>query len=710
MPLILSCISLIILNHSVITLLQFHPENFLRPRGSGFGRRGREPISPRIGGPVSSDPWSGTRNYSNMSRELSRNLSSRGFSNKVEDTAGTGEIVNDSWNHGRETELQQTNSWDEHKVSSSETVSRSMQSVVISDSFPTVVSETLATPLSAGVAQSAEKINEAEKIWHYKDPSGKVQGPFSIIQLRKWSATGYFPAELRIWKITKKEEDSILLTEALVGKFQRDSSSLDSGFSKAQIVHNSHPSPSSSVKPEGAVLHRETEVQVGGENWRLQAEINSTGKVPPTSVEVPKYSTDGWASTNLPSPTPSQTPMGSTKVQTFENKWSANPLQAASSLVGGNGGLQSSVVVPQETATSAPNPDKINPSGSTNATQMHSLPTMSAPVLNDASINHGADLKNVVSNLQSLVQSVTGYNPPVENQGWGSGSVPKPEMLASGLRPGSESQPWVVAHSQKVESSNPMPAHLPAHGHWGDAPNVQMPVPAYNGGNYPTTGFSSVPPSDPWRPAVSSNQSNIQPSGPSPSPWGMGTADNQTAVPSQNTGWGPRAANPNMGWGGPVQGNANINWGASGQGPATGNANPGWVAHGQGLQPGNPIRGWVPPGQGQPPMNANQGWVAPGQGPPPGNPNPGWVAPAGTQGKWGSERNHNTDRYSNQRDRGSHGGESGYGGGNKPWNRQSSFGSGGGGSSRPPFKGQRVCKYHESGHCKKGASCDYMHT
>ncbi|KAH7533584.1 hypothetical protein FEM48_Zijuj04G0146800 [Ziziphus jujuba var. spinosa] len=70
------------------------------------------------------------------------------------------------------------------------------------------------------------------------------------------------------------------------------------------------------------------------------------------------------------------------------------------------------------------------------------------------------------------------------------------------------------------------------------------------------------------------------------------------------------------------------------------------------------------------------------------------------------------DRYSNQRDRGSHGGDSGYGGGNKPWNRQSSFGNGGGGggSSRPPFKGQRVCKYHESGHCKKGASCDYMHT
>ncbi|KAH7517745.1 hypothetical protein FEM48_Zijuj09G0096900 [Ziziphus jujuba var. spinosa] len=683
-------------------------ESFLRPRGSGFGRRGREPISPRKGGPVSSDPWSGTRNYSNMGRELSRNFSSRGFSNKVEDTAGTGEIVNDSWNHGRETELQQTSSWDKHKVSSSETVSRSTQSVVISESFPTVVSETLGTPLSTGAAQSAEKFNEAEKIWHYKDPSGKVQGPFSITQLRKWSTTGYFPAELRIWKATEKQEDSILLTDALVGKFQKDPSSLDGGFSKAQIVHNSLPSPSSSAKPEGAVLQRGTEVQVGGESWRMQTETNSsTGKVAPTSVEVPRYSVDGWGSTNLPSPTPSQTPMGSTKVQTFENKWSANTVQAASSLLGGSGGPQPSVVVPQETVTPAPKPDKIIPTGSMNAIQMPSLPTMSAPVLNDASINHGADLKNVVSNLQSLVQSVTGYNPPVEKQGWGSGSVPKPEMITSGSIPGSESQPWVVAHAQKVESSNPtiMPAQPPAHGHWSDGPSVQAPSPMYNGGNFPSTGFSSVPPSDPWRPAVSSNQSNIHP--PAPSPWGMGTADNQTAVPNQNTGWGPKAANPNMGWGGPV-------WGASGQGPAIGNANPGWVAHGQGLQASNPISGWGPPGQGQPPMNANQGWGAPGQGPPPGNPNPGWGAPTGNQGKWGSERNHNADRYSNQRDRGSHGGDSGYGGGNKPWNRQSSFGNGGGGggggSSRPPFKGQRVCKYHESGHCKKGASCDYMHT
>ncbi|KAF3448967.1 hypothetical protein FNV43_RR09689 [Rhamnella rubrinervis] len=428
--------------------------------------------------------------------ELSRNMSSRGFSNKAEDTTGVGEIVNDTWNQGKETELHQPKSWEKQKVSSSEAVSRSTQSVVISESFPTVVSETLGTPLSTGVSQSAEKINEAEKIWHYKDPSGKVQGPFSITQLRKWNTTGYFPAELRIWKNTEKPEDSILLTDALVGRFQKDLLSLDNSFPKAQMLHNSLPSPSSR-KPEGAISQRGTEVQVGGESWRLQTESNSsTGKVAPTSVEVPKYSSDGWGSTNLPSPTPSQTPTGSTKVQAYENKWSANPVQAASSLLGGTGGLQPSVVVPQDAVMRVSEDNRPN------------------------------------SLLGSLVQSVTGR---VEAQGWGSGSVTKPEVIASAQIPGGESQPWAVAPPRKKS--------------WG---------------NFPSTGFSTVPPSDPWRPPVSSNQSNVQPSAPTNLPWVMGTADNQTAAPrlgqdSQNTGWGQRRETQT--WAGrAVPGNVNMNW------------------------------------------------------------------------------------------------------------------------------------------------------
>ncbi|KAG0502095.1 hypothetical protein HPP92_002167 [Vanilla planifolia] len=63
-------------------------------------------------------------------------------------------------------------------------------------------------------------VDENEKIWHYKDPSGKIQGPFTMAQLRKWSK--HFPNNLRTWRKSEQQEDSILLTDALAGNFQKD--------------------------------------------------------------------------------------------------------------------------------------------------------------------------------------------------------------------------------------------------------------------------------------------------------------------------------------------------------------------------------------------------------------------------------------------------------------------------------------------------------
>jgi len=60
---------------------------------------------------------------------------------------------------------------------------------------------------------------EHEKLWHYVDPSGTIQGPFSIEQLRKWHGTGLFPIDLKIWKTTEEQNQSILLTDGLQGKF-----------------------------------------------------------------------------------------------------------------------------------------------------------------------------------------------------------------------------------------------------------------------------------------------------------------------------------------------------------------------------------------------------------------------------------------------------------------------------------------------------------
>ncbi|KAG9135790.1 hypothetical protein Leryth_002512 [Lithospermum erythrorhizon] len=68
--------------------------------------------------------------------------------------------------------------------------------------------------------ESSSPMNESEteKMWYYRDPNDKIQGPFSIVQLREWSTTGYFPPDMKIWTIYE-HEDSILLTEALNGQF-----------------------------------------------------------------------------------------------------------------------------------------------------------------------------------------------------------------------------------------------------------------------------------------------------------------------------------------------------------------------------------------------------------------------------------------------------------------------------------------------------------
>ncbi|OMO75527.1 hypothetical protein COLO4_26035 [Corchorus olitorius] len=715
-------------------------DNYLRPRGSSFSRRGREPISPRKGGFSSSDSWSGSRNYSSMNRELGRNLSNKGFTSKGDDPVGVSETGNEPlWSLGRGRETQQTNSWDKPKAAfSSESGLRNTHTVVVPEPSLKIASESLPTPLSKGVVAGVQ-INETEKVWHYQDPSGKVQGPFSMVQLRKWSNTGYFPSELKIWRATEKQEDSILLTDALAGKFQKDPPVVDNSFPKVQttVYGNSI----------GATLKQGVESQVGErsrfdqnlvawspqrtlgssgqsprESWKSQTEVgSSTERAASSLLEIPKYSRDAWGSdTNLPSPTPNQNTTSGTKGQAFESKWSPTPAQSSSianPFRGGSAGLQPPTVVSDSGSPAVPVVHSHMVSGEPRRTQVHA----------QASINPGVDMKNAGVSLQNLVQPVSSHNPS-DTRGWGSGPVSRQEAVAASSIPASANQAWGNASAQKPEPSPSlsMPSQPAAYGHWNDASQsgqnsapFSTPNPA---GGFHTPAQPAMLASDSWRPTVPV-QSNVQHPAPANLPWGTAVADNQgialrQAPGNQNTSWGPMPGNQNMAWAAPVPANSNVNWAASGQGSASVNPNPSWAAPGQGqvpgnvnsgwTAPGNAMQAWAPPGQAPAGVNASSGWVAPGQGAAPGSGNPGYAAPSGNSGMWGSEQNHNGDKFSNQRDRGSQGGDPGYGG-VKPWSRQSSFGAGGG-SSRSPFKGQRVCKFHENGHCKKGASCDYMHT
>ncbi|XWS29232.1 hypothetical protein CRYUN_Cryun24cG0010600 [Craigia yunnanensis] len=88
--------------------------------------------------------------------------------------------------------------------------------------------ETSIPPSSTGMELYVNNI-ETDKIWHYQDPLGKIQGPFTMAMLRRWNMSGHFPSDLRIWRVSEKQEDSILLTDALDGR-----------YSQAQLLfHNS---------------------------------------------------------------------------------------------------------------------------------------------------------------------------------------------------------------------------------------------------------------------------------------------------------------------------------------------------------------------------------------------------------------------------------------------------------------------------------------
>ncbi|KAJ6692774.1 ZINC FINGER CCCH DOMAIN-CONTAINING PROTEIN 19 [Salix purpurea] len=705
--------------------------NSLRPRGSGSSRRGREQISPRKGGFASNDTWGGSRSYSSMNREPSRSMTDKGFSNEGDDF-GAGEAVNENlWGQGREKPTQQSQSWEMLKTTSN--ASQARNSTVISESIPRVAPEISPATPSTVVTQSTAKVNEVEKIWHYKDPSGKNQGPFSMVQLRKWSNTGYFPADLRIWRNTETKDDSILLTGALAGSFQGDPPAVDNSFPKTQLVQS----------PQNA-------------------------QAAPAPVEVPKYSTDRWNSgTNLPSPTPGQTATSLTKGQVFEGQWTPTQSQPAGSVLranqssGDNVELQHATVIsgtPKMSHGVSPVPklETVMLPSSSNAPQMHSqsMLTGESPraLVNShlhlaldttgASVNAAVDIRS----LQNLVQPVTSSNSLAGTHGWGAGSLSRPEMNASHAAvTGTGSQAWGSTQSHNPEANNlvSMPSQPSAYGNWSNAPaSVQNPTSFFTTGN--PRGVSPVPgtATNPWRAPVP-GLSNTQPSAPSSGAWGMGITENQIATPmqgseNQNTGCGPNPGNQNMGWGVSLPANSNQGWAAPGQVPATGNVKPVWVAPVQGQAPGNANPGWVgAPVQGQAPGNANPGWVgAPVQGQAPGNANPGWggapvqgqapgnafsswgpsgpgsapsnanpawvplsqgppppgnantnwpaptgppgnantnwSAPTGNAGTWGSDMNQIGDRFSSPRERGSHGGDSGHGGG-KPWNRQSSF-------------------------------------
>lgn len=92
------------------------------------------------------------------------------------------------------------------------------------------------------VLQETGKDDDESEIWHYRDPTGKTQGPFSMVQLRRWKSSGHFPPYLRIWRAHENQDVSVLLTDALAGHFDKATTLPSSSLLPQELIPSPHDS------------------------------------------------------------------------------------------------------------------------------------------------------------------------------------------------------------------------------------------------------------------------------------------------------------------------------------------------------------------------------------------------------------------------------------------------------------------------------------
>ncbi|KAG8662774.1 hypothetical protein MANES_01G142800v8 [Manihot esculenta] len=207
------------------------------------------------------------------------------------------------------------------------------QAAVQSDSLPEVASTVIPSPLSSGREQPFTDF-ETEKLWHYQDPFGKVHGPFSVIQLRKWNASGVFPADFRVWRINEKQDDSILLADALVCRLSKESVQHSNGYLLPQEAKV--PSNDARIKCEHGLSESTDATWINGkgvdhDQKPVQNAVSVNGNADDEIVNSGELSKGGksWAS---PSPSSSEKFFGSLLLQLREGhvdeKWTLSPSNA----------------------------------------------------------------------------------------------------------------------------------------------------------------------------------------------------------------------------------------------------------------------------------------------------------------------------------------------------------------------------------------------
>ncbi|XP_068343191.1 zinc finger CCCH domain-containing protein 44-like isoform X2 [Pyrus communis] len=697
------------------------------------------------------------------------------------------------------------------------------QSAVESNTLSEVASENSSLPSSI-VTSANHSVDDFETdiIWHYQDPTGKVQGPFALMQLRKWNTAGHFPLDHRIWKIDENPDDSILLADALNGQYKEpllphDSPLLSQGFTAASDDRNngqddgrnksmnttpvdvkqveeswnmkqdgqnlqnsgnsellrstapadvvnssdeqtgnvlqgrdplkdnnsspnqpqessSQPSPAFPVKPSETLSHQEGESrgeeinseqkngnldpqqaaqaqitngqrnesrsdseghsgQSSGQNWRpppvsspSNGRHSNSDLVPLIkSLEIPEQDQKEHNFSDMPCPTPKPS-NGDLQGQAAENRQSVPsnvPVQDAghswstsSSLVGGGaplpevGGDWAKPSSIEEWESSLYSASSFKPSEMnqfTEPTEFCTLPdesvsdllaeveameTLSSLATPTSIMNCRGDFTEGSKN--DSFSSVDGFS-PAPDPGKGDALSSTGDLRASMAT----DEPLGVCQGNALDLSSTLQVSMV----------TDEPVGACQGNALDLKNRSGVHSSTSPEMEGDRKYSDV-----SVNQFEAGTEMRTTAPSDMDNHWNNRSETTGRSWEAvqPVPINANMGRG----GPDHRSVNLGWGG-GQGIPHGNTSL------------------------------HPGHQLPAGRM--WESQPRYGGERLLGPRDRGFQSRDLGMVRGRFGWNRQTMHGNGNGSSLRPPPKGQRVCKYYESGHCKKGASCDYLH-
>ncbi|XP_073128788.1 zinc finger CCCH domain-containing protein 19-like isoform X2 [Henckelia pumila] len=530
-------------------------DDFLRSRGSSFSRRERGLISP---GSESSARASAGK-FSSKDRELSRNLFGNNFSGNA---AHSGEMVNEvSWKFEGRKDAQDFK-YLENPNSNSESADRGRRNVSRSESHTGVSSVTSDASLPVRIEETSTVINETEKMWHYQDPSGKVQGPFSMVRLRKWSNTGYFPTDLKIWKTTDKQEDSVLMADVLEGKFKKEKP-VDNILPSANALHSPPISASHFDQASGtSLLHLKNRTNVD------QSPVSHT-----------KLFSEKWIGNdiaNLPSPTPKQSNAGWTGGE-GGGLINANPSpNVERTNIGTLSVADASVLntIIQSSAAFSPTPNsqqgfQVGPANSlgfqsTTTSEQHGIQM------------HGHQstmVHQVVSQSPLTETQVMGGSAPSQppNYGWAVPNVQNYAANFSNLNTNAAAQPEYQRPAQSIQP-NVYPPAVP------DATNTGWGTPHANasmGWGNPSPASSNIYMGPPIQSTINTNSGWVAPTGNAGAniPGQVQALGPAWVAPSvqgsiPGNGWGPPSANP--GAPAPVQGsahgNTNHGWGAAQQG------------------------------------------------------------------------------------------------------------------------------------------------